>query len=241
MGMHGPQLLEICCRSVQTHVDEDLGSPAKQKRDILPQHQHQYEINTTTITTMPSADSASSLPGCQAAIVVRGPGKLAIQHGAPAYDFACTIIAPGADAMTSGRFAVGDRVVGMVYGMNKLQPNVGAVAEYMGSCADLLVKVFNSIGFEEAACLGSRLLRQLWAFLLSCVYPHPLNVFLHLQVLMERRRICRSGIYPNSRGGDHLHAYARYSLALKTTSQASSCPALHQTCMHRRRANAKWT
>ena len=230
--MHGPEILEIRCRSVQTQVDKELGSPAKQKRDILPRHQNQYRDQhyeyhhdavgrlSIVLTRVPSSHHRAG------SWKARYPARCAGLRG---YDSVDTMIALGADAMKSSPFAVGDRVVGMAHGMNKLQPNVGAVAEYMGPCADLLLKVSNSIGFEEAACLGSRLLRQLWTFLLSCVCPQLLNSLLHLQVLMEKRRICRSGIHPNSR------------FALKTTSQASLCPALHQTCMHWRRANAKWT
>ncbi|OBT42043.1 hypothetical protein VE00_07449 [Pseudogymnoascus sp. WSF 3629] len=55
-------------------------------------------------------------------------------HG---YDFAGTIVALGADALALGHLAVGDRVAGMVHGMNKLQPDVGAFAEYVGAWADL--------------------------------------------------------------------------------------------------------
>ena len=44
------------------------------------------------------------------------PGAI---HG---YDLAGTILALGADALALGHLAVGDRVAGMVHGMNKLQP-----------------------------------------------------------------------------------------------------------------------
>lgn len=70
------------------------------------------------------------------------------------YDFAGTIVAPGADALASGRFAVGDRVAGTVHAMNKLQPDVGAFVEYVGACADVLLKLPERIRFEEAAGLG---------------------------------------------------------------------------------------
>ncbi|OBT72928.1 hypothetical protein VF21_07781 [Pseudogymnoascus sp. 05NY08] len=76
------------------------------------------------------------------------PGAI---HG---YDFAGTIVALGADALALGHLAVGDRVAGMMHGMNKLQPDVGAFAEYVGSCADLLLKVPDKMTFEEAASLG---------------------------------------------------------------------------------------
>jgi NADPH:quinone reductase-like Zn-dependent oxidoreductase len=73
-------------------------------------------------------------------------------HG---YDFSGTIVALGADALASTHLAVGDRVAGMVHGMNKLQPDVGAFAEYVGACADLLLKVPDHISFEEAASFGT--------------------------------------------------------------------------------------
>ena len=140
---------------------------------------------------MPSASPTLSLPPHQTAIVVQGPGELAIQHNAPVpslapdmaivktaavainpadakmldysavrgtilgYDFAGTIVALGTDTLTSGHLAVGDRVAGLVHGMNKLQPDVGAFAEYVGACADLLLKVPDHMSFEEAASFGT--------------------------------------------------------------------------------------
>ncbi len=76
------------------------------------------------------------------------PGAI---HGA---DFAGTIVALGEDARASGHLAVGDRVAGLVHGMNKLQPDVGAFAEYIGACADLLLKIPEHMSIEEAASLG---------------------------------------------------------------------------------------
>ncbi|KAI9746348.1 MAG: hypothetical protein M1818_000060 [Claussenomyces sp. TS43310] len=73
-------------------------------------------------------------------------------HG---YDFAGTIVALGADALASGQLAVGDRVAGLVHGMNKLRPDVGAFAEYVGACADLLLKLPDHMSFEDAAGLGT--------------------------------------------------------------------------------------
>lgn len=72
-------------------------------------------------------------------------------HG---YDFAGTIVALGEDASKAGRFAVGDRVAGMVFGMNKLKPNVGAFATYVGACVDILLKIPDKMPFPEAASLG---------------------------------------------------------------------------------------
>lgn len=139
---------------------------------------------------MSSVALPPSIPQHQTAVVVQGPGQLAIQHNAPVpslapdmaivktaavainpadakmldysaapgaihgYDFAGTIVALGEDALGSGRLAVGDRVAGFVHGMNRLRPHVGAFAEYVGACADILVKLPDGVGFEEAATLG---------------------------------------------------------------------------------------
>jgi NADPH:quinone reductase-like Zn-dependent oxidoreductase len=56
------------------------------------------------------------------------PGAI---HG---YDFAGTVVVLGANARAG--LAVGDRVAGFVHGMNCLQPEVGAFAEYVGATAD---------------------------------------------------------------------------------------------------------
>lgn len=71
-------------------------------------------------------------------------------HG---YDFAGTIVALGADAPS--HLSVGDRVAGLVHGMNKLRPDVGAFAEYVGAYADLLLKIPDSMSFEQAASFGT--------------------------------------------------------------------------------------
>ncbi|KAG6364986.1 hypothetical protein INS49_006591 [Diaporthe citri] len=70
------------------------------------------------------------------------------------YDFAGTIVALGEEVTASGRFAVGDRVAGMVFGMNKLKPDIGAFAQYVGACADILLKIPKDMSFEEASGLG---------------------------------------------------------------------------------------
>lgn len=77
------------------------------------------------------------------------PGAI---HG---YDFAGVVVAIGEDALASGKLSVGDRVAGLVHGMNKLRPDVGAFAEYVGAYADLLLKIPGKMSFEEAASLGT--------------------------------------------------------------------------------------
>ena len=71
-------------------------------------------------------------------------------HG---YDFAGIITALGEGA--PAHLAVGDRVAGMVHGMNSLLPDVGAFAEFVGAYADLLLKIPDRMSFEEAAGLGT--------------------------------------------------------------------------------------
>ena len=70
-------------------------------------------------------------------------------HG---YDFAGTIVELGADAPS--HLAVGDRVAGFVHGMDSLQPDVGAFAEYVGASGHILLKIPKDMRFEDAASLG---------------------------------------------------------------------------------------
>lgn len=70
------------------------------------------------------------------------------------FDFAGTIVALGSDAVAAGHLAVGDRVAGVVYGMDRLQPDVGAFAQYVGALADLVLKLPDHMSFQDAAALG---------------------------------------------------------------------------------------
>ncbi|KAI0487510.1 GroES-like protein [Xylaria cf. heliscus] len=76
------------------------------------------------------------------------PGAI---HGT---DYAGTVVALGGDAIVSRGLAVGDRVAGMVHGMNKLVPEVGAFAEYIIATTHTLLKIPDHMSFEEAATLG---------------------------------------------------------------------------------------
>lgn len=69
-------------------------------------------------------------------------------------DFSGIIVALGAEVATSDRFSVGDHVAGLVHGMNNLRPDVGAFAEYITATAHTLLKIPDTMGFEEAAGLG---------------------------------------------------------------------------------------
>lgn len=130
----------------------------------LPQHQtavvaqgpgqlaikHDVPIPTLTRDMAIVKTAAVAINPADAKMLDYSPSPGAI-HG---YDFSGTIVALGKDASRSGRLAVGDRVAGFVHGMNSLQPDVGAFAEYVGACADILLKIPDHLGFEEAATLG---------------------------------------------------------------------------------------
>ncbi|CAG8902794.1 unnamed protein product [Penicillium egyptiacum] len=70
-------------------------------------------------------------------------------HG---YDFAGTIVAMGPD--TPAHLQVGDRVAGWVHGMNSVQPDVGAFAEYVAAPADLILRIPDEMTFNDAASIG---------------------------------------------------------------------------------------
>lgn len=138
---------------------------------------------------MPSA--TFSIPSHQTALVVQGPGKIAVKHDVPVpglseagaliktravainpvdakmldysaavsailgYDFAGTIVALGSRAPS--HLAIGDRVAGLVHGNNSLKPGVGAFSEYVETDGDLLLKMPDSMSFEEGATIGTGL------------------------------------------------------------------------------------
>ncbi|KFY16430.1 hypothetical protein V492_01339 [Pseudogymnoascus sp. VKM F-4246] len=70
-------------------------------------------------------------------------------HG---YDFAGVVVALGSEAPP--HLSIGDRVAGAVHGNNSLEPRVGAFAQYVGAIAELLLKIPNSMTFEEGSTLG---------------------------------------------------------------------------------------
>ncbi|KAH9904343.1 GroES-like protein [Xylariomycetidae sp. FL2044] len=69
-------------------------------------------------------------------------------------DFCGIIVALGEKAAAEGRFAVGDRVAGLVQGENKLAVEKGAFADYIEVTPHTMVKVPDTMGDEEAATLG---------------------------------------------------------------------------------------
>ncbi|KAK4868684.1 hypothetical protein LT330_006886 [Penicillium expansum] len=67
-------------------------------------------------------------------------------------DFAGVVVALGSDAPR--HLSIGDRVAGAVHGNNSLEPRVGAFAQYVGATAELLLKIPDTMTFEEASTLG---------------------------------------------------------------------------------------
>ncbi|KAF2121676.1 chaperonin 10-like protein [Lophiotrema nucula] len=91
------------------------------------------------------------------------------------FDFSGTVVALGEKAATAGRLQVGDRVAGMVHGLNKLKPDIGAFAEYVGASADLLLKVPDRMSFEEAATLGMGVTTSVLALFVELKVPATLE------------------------------------------------------------------
>ncbi len=69
-------------------------------------------------------------------------------------EYAGTVTALGSDTKALRGLAVGDRVAGMVHGMNMLVPEVGAFGEYIVATVHTLLKIPDSMRFEDAATLG---------------------------------------------------------------------------------------
>ncbi|OAK99928.1 GroES-like protein [Phaeosphaeriaceae sp. SRC1lsM3a] len=67
-------------------------------------------------------------------------------------DFAGVVVALG--SVAPHHFSIGDRVAGAVHGNNVLEPRVGAFAQYVGATAELLLKIPDTMTFEEASTLG---------------------------------------------------------------------------------------
>jgi NADPH:quinone reductase-like Zn-dependent oxidoreductase len=76
-------------------------------------------------------------------------------------DFAGTVFAVGdavgksSSGSSSGRvFKKGDRVCGAVHGCNRLRGEAGAFGEYVVCKAELVMRVPDDMGFDEAAAVG---------------------------------------------------------------------------------------
>jgi NADPH:quinone reductase-like Zn-dependent oxidoreductase len=68
-------------------------------------------------------------------------------------DFAGTVVAIGKNH--EQRFNIGDRVCGVVHGMNPASPSIGAFAEYVCAIGNFLLKIPEDMSFEEAATFGT--------------------------------------------------------------------------------------
>lgn len=76
-------------------------------------------------------------------------GKRAATNSLSGCDFAGTVVEVGPDVEKS--LKVGDRVAGTTHGCNYSQSEDGCFAEYAMAKADLLVKIPDSLTFEQAA------------------------------------------------------------------------------------------
>lgn len=68
-------------------------------------------------------------------------------------DFAGIVLQIGAEV--DKKLRVGDRVCGVVHGMNPACTSVGAFAQYVGATGDFLFKIPDSVPWEVAASWGS--------------------------------------------------------------------------------------
>lgn len=66
-------------------------------------------------------------------------------------DFAGEVVVVG--GAVRKQFAVGDRVCGLAFGNNPLRPDNGAFAEYVATPGDLLLKIPEGMGFDQASTL----------------------------------------------------------------------------------------
>lgn len=70
-------------------------------------------------------------------------------------DFAGTVVKIGSGvAQLSRPLAIGDRVCGAVHGCNPADPHSGAFSQYVKADGSLVMKVPESMAWEEAATLG---------------------------------------------------------------------------------------
>ncbi|KAH7077442.1 chaperonin 10-like protein [Paraphoma chrysanthemicola] len=95
-------------------------------------------------------------------------------HG---YDFAGVIVALGSGAPR--HLSIGDRVAGAVHGNNSLEPRVGAFAQYVGATAELLLRIPDTMTFEEASTIGIGLATAGLALFRELEVPASLEDLIH--------------------------------------------------------------
>lgn len=66
-------------------------------------------------------------------------------------DFAGTVVSVGTDVK---RLKIGDRVCGMMFGLNPSDHGTGAFSNFIGATEDLTCKIPSSMSFEEGSSLG---------------------------------------------------------------------------------------
>lgn len=76
-------------------------------------------------------------------------GKRAAPDGISGCDFAGTVVEVGSEVKKS--LKAGDRIAGVCHGGNLSNPEDGAFAEYCVAKGDLLVKIPDSLSFEDAS------------------------------------------------------------------------------------------
>ncbi|OAA58899.1 Alcohol dehydrogenase superfamily, zinc-type [Akanthomyces lecanii RCEF 1005] len=87
-------------------------------------------------------------------------------------DFAGEIVALGAD-VPSGRFTIGQRVFGCVFGNNPDRRDNGAFSEYVAAPADFVVRIPDGMSFQQAATLGIGLATTGMALFKNLELPMP--------------------------------------------------------------------
>ncbi|ORY18398.1 chaperonin 10-like protein [Clohesyomyces aquaticus] len=139
-------------------------SPAPASTPSLPKKQTAVIVaGPGALTVSQSAPVPSLLPNgalIHTAAVALNPVDAKMLDYSPTpdciagYDFSGTVIALGHEALAAGKLRIGDRVAGMVRGLNKENPSSGAFATYVAASADLLFRVPEGMGMSDAATLG---------------------------------------------------------------------------------------
>lgn len=154
-------------------VARSLGTATIQNDAPLPALEpHMVMIKTATVAINPVDVKALDYAAAPGAIL--------------GTDFAGTIVAVGDEVAAAGRLAVGDRVAGMVCGMNAAMPDVGAFGEYVGAQANFVLKLPDHLSFEDAAPLGLATATALYALFTE----------LGLPVSLEQLESAASGVQP---------------------------------------------
>jgi NADPH:quinone reductase-like Zn-dependent oxidoreductase len=134
--------------------------PATQNAVVIQDSRHIF----TESVPVPSLGASGILVRVKAVAINPVDAKMIDLHGADmhdcvgGYDFAGYIIAMGPELQEkqriSRRFGIGDRVAGIVLGNNPLEPRVGAFCEYALADARFLIRLRDTVKFEEGASLG---------------------------------------------------------------------------------------